>query len=205
VAGAYPFLSPNHPDLGKRRSMFSNRPRPWPTARAVAPRIGLGPLVLSLFFTSCGTSPKQTLVDSEQRRFSAQCGKDGSCVVTGTSTTEPANGDAEPKLTYALRETGRVVGICGPSRAGSTSAISDCRPLICQSDADCPPAQGLTHGVCINQLCTEPSHTIISEDAVLLCLAGTGTTPKTPLQVERLALGLNCGTPCQIPKPCHPL
>ncbi|MGC4066120.1 MAG: hypothetical protein QM784_16030 [Polyangiaceae bacterium] len=95
--------------------------------------------------------------------------------------------------------------MCGPLPLGQAPALPQCRPLTCEGDAECPPAEGLDHGVCINHLCTEPSHAVHTEDAVLMCLAGTGTEPQTPLQAERFALGLNCGTPCQIPKVCRQL
>lgn len=52
-------------------------------------------------------------------------------------------------------------------------------------------------------LCIEPTHDIASADAVMLCLAGTGLGHDQARQVERYALGLNCGTPCSVPKPCE--
>jgi hypothetical protein len=186
--------------------MCSIRPRAWPTARAAILPIGLIPWVVGGLLGGCRDSSQQILVDSEQRRFALQCEKDGRCSVTAATPTE-----TEPKRTggaaqsFTLRATGRVVGICSVSVAGAAANLSDCRPLVCRSDAECPPADGLNHGVCINDLCTEPSHAVISDDAVLLCLAATGTPSGAALQVERFALGLNCGTPCRIPKPCHPL
>jgi hypothetical protein len=37
----------------------------------------------------------------------------------------------------------------------------------------------------------------------MLCLAGTGLGHAEAKQVERYALGLNCGAPCVVPKPCE--
>lgn len=163
-------------------------------------------LLLSLVGMSpigCKRSPTRTLIDSEQRRFSAQCDPKGECEVAAEATATAAGTAPPPHFT--LWRTGRVVGICESTAQGAPPNVADCRPLVCHADADCPPAQGLPHGVCIGQLCTEPSHSIIVDDAIQLCLAGTGAGPRRPLQVERLALGLNCGSPCQIPKPCRQL
>lgn len=153
----------------------------------------------------CQKSPQITLTDSEQRQFLLTCGTNGSCAVAANRSSAPEPANARKTDDYALRSTGRVVGICGPVASGQSTNLSDCRPLICKSNSDCPPAQGLSKGVCINQLCTEPSHELTSEDAVMLCLAGTGAPSQTPAQVERFALGLNCGSPCRIPKPCRSL
>jgi hypothetical protein len=37
----------------------------------------------------------------------------------------------------------------------------------------------------------------------MLCLAGTGKPGNTPLQVQRYAMALNCGSPCKVPAPCR--
>jgi hypothetical protein len=53
----------------------------------------------------------------------------------------------------------------------------------------------LAHGTCIDGLCTEPANGIGVADAVMLCLAGTGWGRDSPVQVDRYALAMNCGSP----------
>jgi hypothetical protein len=186
--------------------MFSVRRRYWPTARATLTRWGYALFGTAYVLLGCQKTPQATLTDSERRQFVLTCPKSGPCsVATSRTNAEAPPSKAGETKDFTLRATGRVVGICGPVAAGQSPNLSECRPLVCQSNAECPPAQGLSQGVCINQLCTEPSHEVISDDAVMLCLAGTGAPNQTPSQAERFALGLNCGSPCRIPKPCRSL
>jgi hypothetical protein len=37
----------------------------------------------------------------------------------------------------------------------------------------------------------------------MLCLAGSGLGSEQARQVERYALGMNCGAPCKVPAPCR--
>jgi len=133
------------------------------------------------------------LHDTEGRRFGVSCGQDQSCKVTP---------EAPSKGVYSLRATGRFWSICGPLSGAEPRAI-DCRPLNCQHNSSCPPAFGLKEGTCINGLCVQPANELSSDDAILLCMAGTGLGHSTPVQVEHYALALNCGQPCRIPKPCR--
>jgi hypothetical protein len=189
--------------------MFSKGPENWPTARATRVPVKVTVLVISGLLSSCSQTANKTVVDSEQRTFILNCDKSATCTVAPatTNSVEPRTVERKKKgeetSAYALRASGRLVGVCGPLLSESSLQLADCRPLICQNDADCPPAEGLTRGVCINQLCTAPAHEFNSDDAVLLCLAGTGGPNQTALQAERFALGLNCGTPCRIPKVCR--
>jgi hypothetical protein len=164
---------------------------------------------LSAFCGACRGYTERTIKDTEGRTFLARCSADRICSLTassGPSSNQPsddARGGHASGQFMRTRATGRVVGVCGPIAAGAEPTASDCRPVVCESDSDCLASEGLSVGVCINRLCTEPSHAINIDDAVMLCLAGTGISPRTALQVERIALGLNCGTPCRIPKPCR--
>jgi hypothetical protein len=172
---------------------------------------------LTMLAASCRNRSEQTIIDSEGRSFLSRCSADRICELTQQSgpVARPAaeaavpqpdkSGPKTPGATAVLRlhSTGRVFGVCGPVASDAEPAPSDCRPVVCESDADCPAAEGLRTGVCISRLCTEPSHAINVDDSVMLCLAGTGLGTRTAIQVERLALGLNCGTPCRIPKPCR--
>jgi hypothetical protein len=63
----------------------------------------------------------------------------------------------------------------------------------------------MKEGQCVHGRCSDPAEAISVQDAILLCLAGTGTGRETPAQIERYALALNCGTPCRIPAPCQQL
>jgi len=104
---------------------------------------------------------------------------------------------------FQVRRTGYLVAACPAPDAPLEAPITQCRALVCRADGDCPPAHGLKQGTCINGLCVEPSHNINAEDAIVLCLAGTGAGYGSPQQVERFALGLNCGQPCRVPSPCR--
>jgi len=147
----------------------------------------------------CKRSSERQLVDTERRHFTAKCERSGECVLNQTA------GDRRPgnKTAFTLVRVGRLVGICDvlPGHAAETPA--DCRALVCQSDADCPPGHGLKDGQCLNALCTDPSQTLVPEDSVMLCLAGSGLGNEQARQIERYALGLNCGTPCKVPAPCR--
>lgn len=152
---------------------------------------------LSLFVAGgwgCREKAKLVAFDTERRGFAVDCGasKDSCSLVQQT-------GPSAPNYTPELRAVGRLVGVCD----SASSHLGDCRPFDCERDTDCPPAPGGTNGTCIGSLCVEPSHPIRAEDAVMLCMAGTGLGHQRRDQVERYALGINCGDPCSIPAPCR--
>jgi hypothetical protein len=103
---------------------------------------------------------------------------------------------------HALLLGGRLVGICDVKEAEPPRGPYDCRTLSCQDDKDCPPLHDMADGQCVHGHCSDPAEALGVQDAVMLCLAGTGLGRETPAQIERYALALNCGTPCQIPAPC---
>ena len=146
-------------------------------------------LLASVTATACKEETRLTLRDTEGRTFRAAC-KDSAC-------TLDAEGQSSAEL--EIQVLGRLMGVC-PRTLGNEA---DCRALVCQADADCPPARGMLSGSCIAGLCSEPSGELSQGDATMLCLAGTGLGHATPEQVSRLALALNCGQPCKIPKPCR--
>jgi hypothetical protein len=156
-------------------------------------------LGLLLGLGGCKSSSERQLVDTERRHFTAKCQRTGECALSQIS------GDKRPgdKTALALVRVGRLVGICDvvPGRGPDTPA--DCRALVCQSDSDCPPGNGLKDGNCLNALCTDPAQALNAQDSVMLCLAGSGLGNEQARQVERYALGLNCGTPCKVPSPCR--
>lgn len=169
-----------------------------PHSKFLAYPICLVMLASSLFISaSCRRISERTLRDTEGRTFSAECDREQSCKFTQTGG--PKRSD---KTALALHSKGRLIGICDVAPGAELEGPADCRPLECADDADCPPGHGLRDGQCLNGLCSDPANQLTTSDAVMLCLAGTGTGRATPRQVERYALALNCGTPCKIPAPC---
>jgi len=143
----------------------------------------------------CSRGGELTLSDTEARRFAAKCSGEGQCELT--QQEGPHGGPVN------LVARGRLMAVCPTSEGGGQVSAGDCRPLVCSGDASCPPAKGLDHGTCVNGLCVEPSHELGPDDSVMLCMAGTGLGRSAPAQVERFALGLNCGTPCRVPRTCR--
>jgi hypothetical protein len=97
----------------------------------------------------------------------------------------------------------RLVGLCDVQDGGEPAGPFDCRPITCTEDRDCPPLHGMKDGQCLNRRCGDAAQTVDVPDAVMLCLAGSGLGRETPQQIERYALALNCGSPCQVPAPCQ--
>jgi hypothetical protein len=154
---------------------------------------GLG-VVLPALSVGCSKGDRR-LKDTEGRVYTAACSEDG-CKIQGP----PSN---KGSIEYTLETSGRIVGICEADQRSQAKRADRCRPLVCDTDDACPPAHGLEHGACVNRLCTEPANATAVADAVMLCLAGTGWGQGSAAQVERYALALNCGSPCQIPAPCR--
>ena len=150
---------------------------------------------LILFFCSllgaCKGRAELTLHDTEGRVFSARC-REGLASCALTQREGPRASSAS-----SLRASGRYVGVC------DSGHDADCRLLVCAGDDECPPTGSATKGSCIGGLCIDPVHDIAASDSVMACLAGSGLGHADARQVERYALGLNCGTPCSIPKPCE--
>jgi hypothetical protein len=158
-----------------------------------------GALAVLASSVGCKSTSERRLLDTEGRQFTAKCQRTGECELTQTSGARRENG----KTAVALSYVGRLIGVCDvvPGQASETPA--DCRALVCQTDTDCPPAHGLKDGQCMNALCADPAQPVGPTDSVMLCLAGSGLGNEQPRQVERYALGLNCGTPCKVPAPCR--
>lgn len=176
-------------------------------ARVRAPRVHcrwfahLSILVLGAFCLSlgCARASEHALEDTEGRRFQARC-QDGACQLTQTSGA-PAKAELPHPV---LSAPGRVVAICdAPADASAPREAADCRALVCQSDAQCPPVAGQPEGTCINGLCISTTGELRVEDAVWMCLAGTGLGRRQPQQVGLYAMAQNCGTPCVVPAVCR--
>ena len=148
---------------------------------------------------ACKSTSERPLQDTEGRQFSAKCERTGECQLTQTGGLRRQNG----KSAFTISREGRLIGLCDVAPGQASETPADCRALVCQTDTDCPPAHGLKNGHCLNALCTDPAQPLAATDSVMLCLAGSGLGNEQPRQVERYALGLNCGTPCKVPAPCR--
>jgi len=147
---------------------------------------------------ACKRVPELLLRDSEARVFRADCDAQGTCQLEQRSGEKWPG----PVTTPVLRSSGHVVGVCASAGDGE-GPPEDCRPLVCAKDSDCPPSHRRTHGTCLNGLCTDESLGIGMADAVMLCMVGTGLGHDSLSQVERRAMAQQCGTPCEVPKPCR--
>lgn len=148
----------------------------------------------------CQKSGPVLLRDTEKRTFEATCPAEGPCKLEQKSGSKRADKPAQSLLLGS-----RLVGICDVADGQPPAGPFDCRPLDCQSNGDCPPLHGMKEGQCVHNRCSDPSEALSSQDAIMLCLAGTGLGRETPAQIERYALALNCGTPCRVPAPCQQL
>jgi hypothetical protein len=135
--------------------------------------------------------------DSDGRMFQVTCTREEACKAVQRSG--PVRGDKPSQL---LHTGSRLVGVCDLTAGGALEGPYDCRPLLCGGDADCPPLHGMKDGQCLNGRCSDPAKAVSADDAIMLCLSGTGLGKQTAEQVERYALALNCGTPCKVPSPC---
>jgi len=172
-------------------------------ASFLAPSLTAAVLVLPSL--SCSKPIKVSLKDTEGRSFSATC-SEGSCELQTGETAEPSAPKPDgASSAFILHRASRLYAVCEVWKQGSSHAVNaaDCRALSCDRDQDCPPVKGLTEGACTNHLCIEPTGSISAEDAVLLCLAGTGKPAGTTKQVERYALGNACAEPCSVPAVCR--
>jgi hypothetical protein len=158
----------------------------------------LGTLLVSCLAFACENRGPRSLRDTEGRTFEATCPKDAPCRLTQKSGVRRAD---KPRQTLLLG--GRLVGVCDAGEGADAPSTWDCRPLSCDSDANCPPLHGMKEGACLHGRCSDPAEPLRVQDSVLLCLAGTGLGRETPAQIERYALALNCGTPCVVPAPCQ--
>lgn len=145
---------------------------------------------------ACQSGPR-VLRDTEGRTFQAICSREGDCKLQQKAGPQRVDRPAQVLMTG-----GRLVGICDVTADEPPRGPYDCRPLACESDADCPPAHGMKDGQCLNRRCSDPAEAISTQDAIMLCLSGTGLGRETPPQIERYALALNCGKPCKVPAPC---
>jgi hypothetical protein len=153
--------------------------------------------VLLLLLQGCRDKGARELRDSEGRTFLATCNSEGQCKLEQKSG--PKRSD---KPEQALSLESRLVGVCDVAKDQPVQGPFDCRPLSCEKDQDCPPAHGMKDGQCLNQRCSDPAQDIAVQDAIMLCLSGTGLGRESPRQIERYALALNCGSPCRVPAPC---
>ncbi len=144
-------------------------------------------------------APILRLHDTEGRQLLAKCTAQG-CELRQQGGPEWP----EPETELRLQPTGLLLAVCNAA-AGAAEANDSrwCRALECEDDRQCPPELGAPTGHCISGLCVDPTGELGPDDAVVLCLAGTGVGTGSATQVEAHAMGLNCGTPCVVPKTCR--
>lgn len=162
---------------------------------AVPLRLVIRPALVASFALcslGCEDSAPLRLADTEGRQLSARCQPGAGCEITAADGTAGR---------LVLRAAGRVMGVC-PASARQWPH-PECRALVCSSAAECPPAEGMERGSCVSGLCIEPAHPIIQEDSVLLCMAKTGVGQGTQAQIDHFAVGLQCGSPCVVPRICR--
>lgn len=148
--------------------------------------------------TGCKGPEIPPLKDSEGRTYKATCEPERGCQI------EQASGPAWPGRPLSVLHTEtRIIAACSVKEDRAVEAAGDCRALVCNTDADCPPAHGLPHGTCLAGLCTDQSHAFVPDDAVILCLFGMGLGRDGTAQLERTVMAKNCGSPCETPKVCR--
>lgn len=152
-------------------------------------------LLLALGPAGCSSKSERTLKDTEGRQLRAKCTTEGVCELKFSSGS-PASAELGKPVVHRF---GNLVAVCD-TKDGTPKTPSDCRPIECNADTDCPPAHGLKNGTCINSLCRDPSATLTKDDALMLCLAGTGLGATRP---DLAALAANCGQPCRVPAVCR--
>jgi hypothetical protein len=156
-------------------------------------RITLGyQAVLCLAAAGCRRDGTFEIKDTEGRAFAVTCTERGGCNVARQNSTGRS---AEPALT--LRTDGRVLGVCERDSPPIT-----CRPLLCDSEEDCPVVDGVVRS-CSRALCSEPSRSLSRVDVVMLCMAGTGVGSDQPLSRERYAAALASGESQSLPTGCR--
>src|SRR5664279_1586195 len=99
---------------------------------------------------SCRRSDSLAFHDTEGREFSGHMDKES---VSGLILAD----SPEQSSHFELRHKGRFIAVCPSQSTLPGSVVAQCRVLICQNDAQCPPAHGLARGTCVNGLCIEPS------------------------------------------------
>lgn len=166
--------------------------------RTKAGRLLAFALVLGLAASACKGKEEVVVKDTEGRTFTAKCRKGSACALTQTA------GPKAEATRPVLETRGRVIGVCDAS-GEEPPHPADCRPLRCAEDDDCPLVHAPATGSCLNGICVDPAQEIGSTDSVMLCLAGQGLGHAKREQVERYALGLNCGNPCIVPRMCKQL
>ena len=170
--------------------------RPWI-------RLCLASCVSLPFVTLACEKPTQhqQLTDTEGRVFEATC-QENRCTLNQRSGPITKTAGTIPRL----MTPSRLLAICDvkPDADATTTPPDTCRPLVCESDKNCPMlTAGVVGSTCIGGLCVEPVGEIRTPDAIMLCLAGTGLGRSTGQQAERYSLGLNCGSPCKVPTACR--
>ncbi len=151
-------------------------------------------------FVPLGCQGPQRFTDTEDRSYVVEC-EDKVCTyrpaAPASSEGAPSSSQPVPNATnLTLRSTGRLLAICEGEKAKGTA----CRAVTCTDSCPNDPAGNKT--TCQRGLCVNEGADITNEDALLLCIAGTGTK-RSAKQAGRMALARTCGTPCVVPAACR--
>lgn len=177
-----------------------------PIAKSAAIFVTLSSIATGAALVGTGCTKKEPplpMRDTEGRSFEATCNRAGECTLQSTLTARPSPPTPDgAKASWVLMKEGRYFGACD-AWSGSAPQPWDCRAIVCNSDDDCPAIAGARTGMCTKGLCGDPASAISAFDSVMLCLAGTGPGYESPAQIERYAMGKECGSPCRVPTPCR--
>ncbi len=163
----------------------------------------LATIVLAAPLGACGREPLPVfaLHDTEGRRFEARCDPRAGCRIEQTGGPRDPSG----RSGVLLHRQGLLTVVCSVAPGSEAREdVRDCRALECATDRDCPPEPGgPRYGHCINGLCVDPAGSITEDDSAVLCLARKGLGRESPAQVEAYSMGVNCGSPCTVPRSCR--
>ena len=126
----------------------------FPALTLVAVACGSGPVDDGVYETSAG----------DRIRF------DGAMITPEPDTADPIHCEgttAEP-ATWAFRGA-HVIGLC--ATVGWNVDAHECRPLVCDSELDCPPTSDFEPIACEDGVCVRSTEDWRDEDVVILCVA----------------------------------
>ena len=142
--------------------------------------------------SGCQRDGSVEMKDTEGRAFNVTCTETKGCTVAPRTSSS-----ATAVAPLTLRSDGRVLGVC--ERDGPPIT---CRPLLCESDTDCPTVDGVAR-TCGRSLCSEPSRPLSRTDVVMLCMAGTGVGYSETTQREQYGTALAWEAATPLPAGCR--
>lgn len=145
-----------------------------------------------LAFSGCERDGSVELKDTDGRALTVTCTETKGCSVAGRAAS-----NATSMAALTIRSDGRLLGVCDRDGPPIT-----CRPLLCESDADCPTVDEVER-TCARSLCAEPSRPLSRTDVVMLCMAGSGVGFEQTRQREQYGTALAWEPSTPIPAGCR--